>query len=320
VQGTASGGRSSLQQLCPRHREHGPPARMATAQTRNRDVRSAVSPNARIDLHRARRRRRRGHGGSCADHTASGAPTTVAPVTTAAPATASTATAPDADQAGAYCTSKGGTVETRHPFLNTSLDRSSWVQLAGSLELCRFESHDADTSRLYVDTTSLAATSPTLADAAYLAKLPLPRATGGGNPAAINCVKNVDGASGWGTSANGAPGSTSTIPCSPWSTCACSPIVRRTRSSRRLPLADPPGPRRRDRDQDRRRQVRGHRWLRPQRDGGRRQHPLQRGRPIDRPAPWLHRGRRVRHQRSQDGDDHRRARRTDSRGTGPPGR
>ena len=71
------------------------------------------------------------------------------------------------------------------------------------MQLCRFESNDADASRLYIDIESLAADAPSLAAAAYLAKLPLPSTTGGANPAAVNCVDTVGGASSFGTSANG---------------------------------------------------------------------------------------------------------------------
>src|SRR5262245_52381958 len=105
--------------------------------------------------------------------------------------------------AGEFCEKSGGTVETRSPYLNTNLDQSEWVRLPGELELCRFISDDADKSRIYIDTESLAADTPSLAAAAYLAKLPIPADTGGANPAAVNCDTTVGGAAGWRTSANG---------------------------------------------------------------------------------------------------------------------
>src|SRR5262245_40989177 len=77
------------------------------------------------------------------------------------------------DGAAEYCTDNGGTVETRHPYSGTNLDQSQWVQLAGSIELCMFADPDDDNVRIYVDTTSLAARRPSLAAAAYLAKVPL---------------------------------------------------------------------------------------------------------------------------------------------------
>jgi putative hemolysin len=110
---------------------------------------------------------------------------------------------PTDEEAAAYCASKGGTVETRNPYLDTNLDPSQWVRLPGSIELCRFESNDADHSRIYIDALSLAATTPSLAAAAYLAKLPMPQTTGGANPATADCSDTVHGSPAWGSTANG---------------------------------------------------------------------------------------------------------------------
>ncbi len=103
--------------------------------------------------------------------------------------------------AAEYCESGGGTMETRRPYWGTNLDQSPWVQLPGSIDLCRFEA--SDESRIYIDATSLAADSASLAASAYLAKLPMPSETNGGNPAAVMCQTTVGGTSSWGTSANG---------------------------------------------------------------------------------------------------------------------
>lgn len=99
------------------------------------------------------------------------------------------------------CTNAGGTIETRQAYWGTNLDQSSWVQLAGSIDLCRFEADDQ--SRIYIDATSLAADRPSLAAAAYLAKLPLPSTDGGANPAAVDCATTVGGTSTWGSGSNG---------------------------------------------------------------------------------------------------------------------
>jgi putative hemolysin len=109
---------------------------------------------------------------------------------------------PGGDEAATtFCTDKGGTPETRQPYWGTNLDQSSWVQLAGSIDLCRFEADDE--SRIYIDAASLAAEQPSLAAAAYLAKLPIPDTSGGANPAAADCTTTVGGTSTWGSGVNG---------------------------------------------------------------------------------------------------------------------
>ncbi len=123
-----------------------------------------------------------------------------APSTTAASSPTPGST-PSTD-ATAYCTSKGGTPETRQAYFNTNADQAQWVALGQSKTLCRFESNDADKSRIYIDVDSLAAEQPTLAAAAYLAKLPV-TSTGGANPAAVDCNQNVLGTSSYGTTVSG---------------------------------------------------------------------------------------------------------------------
>jgi hypothetical protein len=107
------------------------------------------------------------------------------------------------DRAAEYCTDHGGTVETRYPYWGTNLDQSQWVQLAGSIDLCMFADPDNDNVRIYVDTTTLAARRPSLAAAAYLAKVPLENVPPGVNPAAVDCDQIVQGSSSWGTSVSG---------------------------------------------------------------------------------------------------------------------
>lgn len=108
---------------------------------------------------------------------------------------------PGGDGAAEFCTSNGGTVEVRQAYFGTNNDQSDWIQLPATLELCQFTADDE--SRIYVDTTTLAAEAPTLAAAAYLAKLPPPDDTGGANPAAVGCTETVHGTSSWGTGLSG---------------------------------------------------------------------------------------------------------------------
>lgn len=90
-----------------------------------------------------------------------------------------------------YCADHGGEAQTARSFWNTNADRESWLALAPTVELCRFESgpSDADdTTRIYVDLQTLASTEPTLAGVAYLSKVPptLPDQPSA-NPATVNC-------------------------------------------------------------------------------------------------------------------------------------
>jgi hypothetical protein len=108
-----------------------------------------------------------------------------------------------ADPAADYCTDNGGTLETRHPYWGTNLDQSQWIELAGSIDLCMFADPNDSNVRIYVDTTTLAATRPSLAASAYLAKIPLDNVPPGVNPAAVDCNDIVHGTSTWGTSISG---------------------------------------------------------------------------------------------------------------------
>lgn len=101
----------------------------------------------------------------------------------AAPASAA---APSSD-AEAYCESSGGQVQLRQPTYGTNNDRSSWVALGEPVAVCRFAADDEAHSKIHVDLVTLSSPQPTLAALAYLAKLPIPTATGGANPAAVFC-------------------------------------------------------------------------------------------------------------------------------------
>lgn len=97
-----------------------------------------------------------------------------------------------------YCTAKGGEVQTREAYWGTNGEESSWVTLAGRATMCRFQSGDEASSRIYVDLTTLSSAEPTLAALAYLSKVPLPSTTGGANPATGYCSKELGGSSTFG--------------------------------------------------------------------------------------------------------------------------
>jgi hypothetical protein len=56
---------------------------------------------------------------------------------------------------------------------NTNADPSAWLQLAGRMTFCEFESGEGDsTTRIAVDLVTLYSEQPTLAAIAYLSKIP----------------------------------------------------------------------------------------------------------------------------------------------------
>ena len=117
---------------------------------------------------------------------------------------ASTTSASQAALAAArdYCTSKGGTVQTREATWGTNGAEAQWVSLGRTTEVCRFQTlQDNDNSRIYVDLQSLHSQGPTLASVAYLSKV-TPKATTGGNPATANCAA-LSGSSQFGSGAGG---------------------------------------------------------------------------------------------------------------------
>lgn len=90
------------------------------------------------------------------------------------------------------CTDHGGDALVARPYWNTNADRELWLELAPTVELCRFESGDPDadeTTRIYVDLDTLTSPEPTLAGVAYLSKVPptLPDQPSA-NPASVNCT------------------------------------------------------------------------------------------------------------------------------------
>ena len=97
-----------------------------------------------------------------------------------------------------YCQQSGGQVQTRTPSWNTNSDQAQWLALGGSSAMCRFQADDEAKSRIYVDLTTLSSTEPTLAGLAYLSKVPMPSASGGGNPATAYCSTELNGSSSFG--------------------------------------------------------------------------------------------------------------------------
>ena len=108
----------------------------------------------------------------------------------------------DLAAARGYCTSKGGTVQTREATWGTNNPQAQWQPLGHSAEMCRFQTlGDNDDSRIYVDLESLYSDRPTLASVAYLSKVPA-KSTTVGNPATANCAA-LAGSSQFGTGAAG---------------------------------------------------------------------------------------------------------------------
>ena len=108
----------------------------------------------------------------------------------------------DVAAARSYCTSKGGTVQTRQATWGTNNPQAQWQSLDRSVEACRFQTlGDNDDSRIYVDLVSLYSNGPTLASVAYLSKVPT-KSAATGNPATANCAA-LAGSSQFGTGAAG---------------------------------------------------------------------------------------------------------------------
>ena len=108
----------------------------------------------------------------------------------------------DVDAAQDYCVSVGGEVQERQAMWNTNSDRSQWVDLGRTLEVCRFQADDEAGSRIYVDLLTLWSEAPSLAAAAYLARVPMSDELPPGNPATFYCA-DLGGSSQWGTGAAG---------------------------------------------------------------------------------------------------------------------
>lgn len=102
-------------------------------------------------------------------------------------------------EAAAYCTAKGGTLQTRQPTYGTNNDAAQWVPLGYPITLCKFKATDG--TRIYLDLATLYSPRPTLAALAYLSKTKIP-ANATGNPADALCTA-LGGAGNYGAGANG---------------------------------------------------------------------------------------------------------------------
>jgi hypothetical protein len=111
----------------------------------------------------------------------------------------------DLQAAEQYCKDQGGELVPRVATWNTNADPSAWLQLAGRMTFCEFESGEGDAAtRISVDLVTLYSETPTLAAIAYLSKVPptLPPEASA-NPADYNCSVGLGGTS---TMGNGAAG------------------------------------------------------------------------------------------------------------------
>jgi hypothetical protein len=109
----------------------------------------------------------------------------------------------DEAAARAYCTEKGGMLVDRVATWNTNADPPAWLQMAGRMTFCEFESGEGDqTTRIAVDLVTLYSEQPTLAAVAYLSKVPpvLPE-TPSENPGSYNCNTGLGGAETFGDTA-----------------------------------------------------------------------------------------------------------------------
>jgi putative hemolysin len=104
-----------------------------------------------------------------------------------------------AGEAAAYCTAKGGSIESGQPTYGTNNDAAQWVPLGYPITLCKFKATDG--SRIYLDLATLYSPQPTLAALAYLSKTKVP-ANAKGNPADALCTA-LGGAGNYGAGANG---------------------------------------------------------------------------------------------------------------------
>jgi hypothetical protein len=106
----------------------------------------------------------------------------------------------DTAAAEKYCTDQGGMLVDRVAAWNTNADPSQWLELAGRMRLCEFETAAGDApARISVDLVTLYAEEPTLAGLAYLSRVPatLPKQSSA-NPAAYNCMQGLAGTSQFG--------------------------------------------------------------------------------------------------------------------------
>lgn len=102
-------------------------------------------------------------------------------------ATAQTAKIKSATVSQAYCTSTGGTLETRYPVYGTNNSSQNWLQLAGRQGFCQY-TQASDGSRIHVSLETLSTALPTLAALAYYSQTPW-NGNGQGNPASLYCTQ-----------------------------------------------------------------------------------------------------------------------------------
>lgn len=126
-----------------------------------------------------------------------------APAAGATPAASAAPGTDDLTAAADYCTSVGGQVQERRATWDTNQDPSAWVDLGRSIELCRFQADDEAQSRIYVDLLTLWQEQPSLAAAAYLARVPMDADPSQGNPATVYCSQQLYGSAAFGSGAQG---------------------------------------------------------------------------------------------------------------------
>ena len=123
------------------------------------------------------------------------------------PAASGDVSTPDDNAARTYCTDKGGMLVDRVATWNTNADKAAWLELAGRMTFCEFQTGDGGegTTRISVDLTTLYSEQPTLAAIAYLSKVgPTVPPNPGQNPGAYNCNTGLGGSGTFGnTSAGG---------------------------------------------------------------------------------------------------------------------
>jgi hypothetical protein len=119
----------------------------------------------------------------------------------ATPGVSDTTDGPAADTS---CLEQGGQLVDRVATSNTNGDPSAWLDLAGRMRLCEFESvveGDDSPTRISVDLATLASEQPTLAAIAYLTRLPTTDPpTVGQNPAEYTCRVSLQGTASFGNS------------------------------------------------------------------------------------------------------------------------
>ena len=117
--------------------------------------------------------------------------------------------APGADEgsdaeARQYCTEQGGELVDRIATWNTNADPPQWLELAGRMTFCEFESGEGhQTTRIAVDLTTLYSEAPTLAAVAYLSKIGPVVPEERTNPGLYNCNAGLGGAGAFGNTATG---------------------------------------------------------------------------------------------------------------------